>query len=282
MSETVSEDRRRFHLHLVSDATGETINSVARACLVQFEGIDPIEHAWTLIRTTGQMEKVLAAIAANPGIVLFTIVNDDLRSQLREGCRKLQSPCIAVLEPVLGALASFLGLQASGRPGGQHELDAEYFARIDAMTFALAHDDGQSARNYDEADVILVGVSRTSKTPTCIYLANRGIKAANVPIVPGCPVPPELMQARHPLVVGLTKDPGQLIQIRRNRLRLLAQDEQTDYVDPESVREEVAQARRLCAEHNWPVLDVTRRSIEETAAAIIQLLGEHRTGPSPK
>jgi hypothetical protein len=282
MSETVSEERRRFHLHLVSDATGETINSVARACLVQFEGIDPIEHAWTLIRTSGQMEKVLAAIAAHPGIVLFTIVNDDLRSQLREGCRKLQSPCIAVLEPVLGALASFLGLQASDRPGGQHELDAEYFARIDAMTFALAHDDGQSARNYNEADVILVGVSRTSKTPTCIYLANRGIKAANVPIVPGCPVPPELTEARHPLVVGLTKDPGQLIQIRRNRLRLLAQDDQTDYVDPESVREEVAQARRLCAEHNWPVLDVTRRSIEETAAAIIQLLGEHRLSPSPK
>jgi len=282
MSDTVSEDRRRFHLHLVSDATGETINSVARACIAQFEGIDPIEHVWTLIRTTGQMDKVLAAVAANPGIVLFTIVNDELRSQLREGCRKVQTPCIAVLEPVLGALASFLGLQASGRPGGQHELDAEYFARIDAMTFALAHDDGQSARNYDEADVILVGVSRTSKTPTCIYLANRGIKAANVPIVPGCPVPVELMNARNPLVVGLTKDPGQLIQIRRNRLRLLAQDEQTDYVDPESVREGVAQARRLCAEHNWPVLDVTRRSIEETAAAIIQLLGEHRDSPPAK
>ena len=279
MSDAASEEKRRFHLHLVSDATGETINSVARACLVQFEGIDPVEHTWTLIRTSGQMDKVLAAITANSGIVLFTMVNEDLRSQLREGCRKLQVPCIPVLDPVIGALAGFLGLQASGRPGGQHELDAEYFARIDAMTFALAHDDGQSARNYDEADVILVGVSRTSKTPTCIYLANRGIKAANVPIVPGCPVPPELMNARHPLVVGLTKDPGQLIQIRRNRLRLLAQDDQTDYVDPESVREEVAQARRLCAEHSWPVLDVTRRSIEETAAAIIQLLGEHRASP---
>lgn len=276
MSDTVSEDRRRFHLHLVSDATGETINSVARACLVQFDGIDPLEHTWSLIRTSGQMEKVLSSVAANPGIVMFTIVNDELRGQLREGCRKLQVPCIAVLEPVIGAFANFLGLQASGRPGGQHELDAEYFARIDAMTFALAHDDGQSARNYNEADVILIGVSRTSKTPTCIYLANRGIKAANVPIVPGCPVPPELTQARHPLVVGLTKDPTQLIQIRRNRLRLLAQDEQTDYIDPESVREELAQARRLCAEHNWPVLDVTRRSIEETAAAIIQMLSEHR------
>ena len=276
MSDMANDEKRRFHLHLVSDATGETINSVARACVVQFDGIDPTEHVWTLIRTAGQMEKVLGAIAAHPGIVLFTIVNDELRTQLREGCRKLQTPCIAVLEPVIGAFTSFLGLKASGRPGGQHELDAEYFARIDAMTFALAHDDGQSARNYDEADVILVGVSRTSKTPTCIYLANRGIKAANVPIVPGCPVPPELLKARHPLVVGLTKDPGQLIQIRRNRLRLLAQDDQTDYVDPESVREEVAQARRLCAEHDWPVLDVTRRSIEETAAAIIQMLSEHR------
>jgi regulator of PEP synthase PpsR (kinase-PPPase family) len=281
MIDSNGEKKRVFHLHLVSDATGETINSVARACVVQFEGIDPIEHVWTLIRTSGQMDKVLAAIAAHPGIVLFTIVNDELRNQLREGCRKLQTPCIAVLEPVIGALASFLGLQASGRSGIQHELDAEYFARIDAMTFALAHDDGQSARNYDEADVILVGVSRTSKTPTCIYLANRGIKAANVPIVPGCPVPPELLSARNPLVVGLTKDPGQLIQIRRSRLRLLSQDDQTDYVDPESVREEVAQARRLCAEHHWPVLDVTRRSIEETAAAIIQLLGDHRS-PSPK
>jgi [pyruvate, water dikinase]-phosphate phosphotransferase / [pyruvate, water dikinase] kinase len=279
MTDADSEEKRRFHIHLVSDATGETINSVARACLVQFEGIDPVEHIWTLIRTTGQMDKVILAITASPGIVLFTMVNEDLRVQLREGCRKLQVPCIPVLDPVIGALAGFLGLQASGRPGGQHELDAEYFARIDAMTFALAHDDGQSARNYDEADVILVGVSRTSKTPTCIYLANRGIKAANVPIVPGCPVPPELTNARNPLVVGLTKDPGQLIQIRRNRLRLLAQDDQTDYVDPESVREELAQARRLCAEHSWPVLDVTRRSIEETAAAIIQLLGEHRAIP---
>ncbi len=279
MSDNAAGEKRRFHLHLVSDATGETINSVARACVVQFEGIEPVEHTWSLIRTSGQMDKVLLALTANPGIVLFTLVNEDLRSQLRDGCRRLQMPCIPVLDPVIGALAGFLGLQASGRPGGQHELDAEYFARIDAMTFALAHDDGQSARNYDEADVILIGVSRTSKTPTCIYLANRGIKAANVPIVPGCPIPPELMNARRPLVIGLTKDPGQLIQIRRNRLRLLAQDDQTDYVDPESVREELAQARRLCAEHRWPVLDVTRRSIEETAAAIIQLLGEHRSSP---
>ncbi len=272
------EPAKIFHLHLVSDATGETINSVARACLVQFDQVEPHEHAWTLIRTSKQLEKVLAGIEAHPGPVLFTMVNEKLRMELVAGCHRLQVPCIPVLDPVIMALASHLGMQAQGLPGRQHELDAEYFGRIDAMNFALSHDDGQSAQDYDLADVILVGVSRTSKTPTCIYLANRGIKAANVPIVPGCPVPPELLTARRPMVVGLTKDPAQLVQVRRNRLHLLSQAEDTDYVDPEVVRKEVAQARRLCAENNWTVLDVTRRSIEETAASIIQMLSKYRGG----
>ena len=267
-----------YHLHLVSDATGETINSVTRACLVQFEGVEPIEHSWTLIRTPGQMEKVLAGIEAEPGLVLFTLVNDQLRGMLQDGCRRLQLACIPVLEPVIGALGSFFGLKSRGLPGRQHELDAEYFERIDAMSFALAHDDGQSSWTYDQADVILVGVSRTSKTPTCIYLANRGIKAANVPVVPNCPLPAELLTARRPLIVGLTKDPVHLVQVRRNRLLLLSQDQETDYVDPEIVRQEVAAARRLFAEHDWPVIDVSRRSIEETAATIIQLLGRQHGG----
>jgi hypothetical protein len=269
---------RSFHLHLVSDATGETINSVARACLVQFEGIEPVEHTWPLIRTSGQMEKVLAGIGSNPGPVLFTMVNDQLRSLLQDGCRRLQIPCIPVLDPVIGALGSYLGMQSSGRPGRQHELDAEYFSRIDAMSFALSHDDGQLSHEYDDADVILVGVSRTSKTPTCIYLANRGIKAANVPVVPGCPLPSELLMTQRALIVGLTKDPAQLVQIRRNRLTMLAHSDATDYVDPEVVRKEVAAARRLCTQHGWPVIDVTRRSIEETAATIIQMLVRHRGG----
>ncbi len=265
------------HLHLVSDATGETINSVTRACLVQFEGVEPIEHSWTLIRTPGQMEKVLAGIEAEPGLVLFTLVNDQLRGMLQDGCRRLQLACIPVLEPVIGALGSFFGLKSRGLPGRQHELDAEYFERIDAMSFALAHDDGQSSWTYDQADVILVGVSRSSKTPTCIYLANRGIKAANVPVVLNCPLPAELLTARRPLIVGLTKDPVHLVQVRRNRL-LLLQEQETDYVDPEIVRQEVAAARRLFAEHDWPVIDVSRRSIEETAATIIQLLGRQHGG----
>lgn len=265
----------KFHLHLVSDATGETIHSVARACMSQFEGVEPVEHNWALIRTHSQIQKVVAAVEKNPGVVMFTLVNEELREALLEGCRQLQIPCIAVLDPVIASLGNFLGVKAKGMPGRQHIMDAEYFGRIDAMTFALHHDDGQAVQNLLEADIILAGVSRTSKTPTCIYLANRGIKAANIPIVPGVPVPAELTGLRNrpgePFVVGLTKDPARLVQVRRNRLQMLSQDANTDYVDLESVREEVTAARRLCTKHNWPVLDVTRRSIEESAAAILQL-----------
>jgi [pyruvate, water dikinase]-phosphate phosphotransferase / [pyruvate, water dikinase] kinase len=262
----------RFHLHLVSDATGDTVHSVARACLVQFEDAEAIEHIWSMVRTKAQIERVIAGVEANPGVVLFTLVNETLRGPLQEGCRKLGVPAIPVLDPVIGALANHLGRKSRGLPGQQHLLDNEYFARIDAMTFALNHDDGQSSWGINDADVVLVGVSRTSKTPTCIYLANRGIKAANVPIVPGVPLPPELEKAERPLIVGLTNDPERLIQVRRNRLSMLHQDEATDYTDIEAVRSEVAQARRLFAQNHWPVIDVSRRSIEETAAAILKLL----------
>ncbi len=264
------------HMHLVSDATGETVNSVARACLVQFAGVEPIEHNWTLIRTKGQMFKVLRGIEEYPGAVLFTIVNDELRTVLVEGCRKLSVPCIPVLDPVIHALAAYLKVEISGRPGLQHEMDAEYFHRIDAMNYALTHDDGQAGADLNQADIVLVGVSRTSKTPTCIYLANRGIKAANVPVVPGCPLPDELIGLTRPLVVGLTKDPARLVQLRRNRLRMISESgQESDYTDLESVREEVALARRLCSTHGWPVIDVTRRSIEETAATILNHYMRH-------
>jgi regulator of PEP synthase PpsR (kinase-PPPase family) len=262
----------RFHLHLVSDSTGDTVHSVARACLVQFEDAEAIEHIWSMVRTKAQIDRVVAGVEANPGVVLFTLVNETLRSALQDGCRRLGVLVIPVLDPVIGALASHLGRQSRGLPGQQHLLDNEYFARIDAMTFALNHDDGQSSWGLNDADVVLVGVSRTSKTPTCIYLANRGIKAANVPIVPGVALPPELAAATRPLIVGLTNDPERLIQVRRNRLSMLHQDESTDYTDIEAVRSEVTQARRLFAQNHWPVIDVSRRSIEETAASILKLL----------
>ncbi|HLJ64696.1 MAG TPA: pyruvate, water dikinase regulatory protein [Stellaceae bacterium] len=266
----------KFHLHLVSDATGDTVHSVARACLVQFEDVEPVEHIWTMIRTKHQIERVIAGIRTNSGLVLYTLVNEALRGHLVEACRRLQVPAIPVLEPVIGALAVFLGRQSRGLPGQQHLLDSEYFHRIDAMTFALNHDDGQSASGLNDADVILVGVSRTSKTPTCIYLANRGIKAANVPLVPGMAPPPELLAASRPLIVGLTNDPERLIQVRRNRLSMLHHHEGTDYTDSEAVRAEVTAARRLFTERHWPVIDVTRRSIEETAAAILKLLARRQ------
>lgn len=273
----------QLHLHLVSDATGETIHSVARACMVQFEGVDPIEHNWALIRTKGQIEKLLTEVERLPGIVMFTLVNEKLREALLEGCQNLQVPCIAVLDPVIASLANFLGVKAHGQPGRQHIMDAEYFGRIDAMTFALHHDDGQSAQTLNEAEIVLLGVSRTSKTPTCMYLANRGIKAANVPLVPGVELPGELAALENdgdgPFVVGLTQDPAMLVQIRRNRLQMLSQDANTEYVDLESVRQEVAAARKLFSRHNWPVLDVTRRSIEESAAAILQLYERRQPDP---
>ena len=248
------------------------MHSVARACLVQFDEAQPIEHVWSMVRTRGQIDRVIAGVEANQGVVLFTLVSDVLRQLLQEGCRKIQVPAIPVLDPVIGALASYLGRRSRGLPGKQHLLDNEYFARIDAMTFALYHDDGQSSWGLDDADVCLVGVSRTSKTPTCLYLANRGIKAANVPFVPGVALPPELLAAKHPLIVGLTNDPERLIQLRRNRLDVLHHDHPTGYTDIDAVRAEIREARRVFAERHWPVIDVTRRSIEETAAAIMKLL----------
>jgi regulator of PEP synthase PpsR (kinase-PPPase family) len=260
----------RFHVHLVSDSTGDTVHSVARACLVQFEDIDAIEHIWSMIRTHSQIDRVIGGVGANPGVVLYTLVNDELRQPLIDGCRKLQVPAIPVLDPVIGALASYLGAQARGLPGQQHLLDSEYFQRIDAMTFALNHDDGQSLWGLNDADVVLVGVSRTSKTPTCIYLANRGVKAANIPIVPGVPLPDELFALTRPLIIGLTNDPDRLIQVRTQRLASLHHDEASEYTDLSKVRDEVVQARRLFTDKNWPVIDVSRRSIEETAAAILK------------
>ncbi len=268
--------KNNFHLHLVSDATGETINAVATACLSQFEGMDPIEHIWTMVRSDRQLQKILDSIEANPGLVLFTLVNEHLRTLLEERCRKIDVPCIAVLDPVLGALANYLHATASHMPGRQHALDSEYFARIEAMNYVMAHDDGQLTHDLDKADVVLVGVSRTSKTPTCLYLANRGYRAANVPFVPGTPLPPSLEELTRPLVVGLVADPNVLVQVRRNRLKMINDTDETSYTDLETVKAEVLQARQLFSRNGWPVLDVTRRSIEETSAAIMQMIIEKK------
>lgn len=267
-----------FHVHLVSDSTGETLNAMAKAVTARFDGVIPIEHIYALVRSPKQMERVLEEIAMAPGVVLHTLVDRDLRSQLEDGCRTLDMPQIGALDPLVGALSRYLGAALSTRVGAQHILDHEYFNRIGALDYAMAHDDGQgSAEQLEGADVVLVGVSRTSKTPTCIYLAHRGIRAANVPLVPGQEDGERLLSLKNPLVVGLTVSPDRLIQIRRNRLDGLNADRASTYVDHDAVRDETVKARRAFERRGWPTIDVTRRSVEETAAAIVNLISERRT-----
>lgn len=263
-----------FHLHLVSDATGETLNAVAKATCAQFEAVRSIEHVYALVRSPRQLERVLKDIEGAPGIVLCTMMNNNLRAILEERCQQLAIPCLSVLDPVLGILGNYLGTELSHKAGGQHVLNAEYFKKIDALNFTMAHDDGQNAHELNDADIVLLGVSRTSKTPTCIYLANRGLRAANIPIVKGVPLPSELDELKNPLVIGLTISTHRLVQIRRQRLISMKVKEETSYVDQVEVQKEIILARRIFDKHNWPALDVSRRSIEETAAAIMNLFSE--------
>jgi len=261
-----------FHLHLVSDSTGETLNAMARAVCARFDGILPIEHIYALVRSRRQVDRVLREIEGSPGVVLHTIVDKELRAALEDGCRELELSCIAALDPLITALGRYLGASLSTRVGAQHALDAGYFERMDALNYAMAHDDGQSGGDLDSADVVLVGVSRTSKTPTSIYLAHRGVRSANIPLVPGAEPPAQLFDLKRPLIVGLTVSPDRLVQIRRNRLLSLKEDRESAYIEQEAVRDELVRARRLFERHGWPVIDVTRRSVEETAAAVINLL----------
>ncbi len=264
----------RLHLHLLSDSTGETLETMAKAALAQFDGVETLKHFWPMVRGEGHLTRILGEIAQHPGLVLFTLVNADTRRRLEAGCRALGIPAVAPLDPVTDALSAMLGQVAKARPGRQHILDDAYFARVDAIQFTIAHDDGIGWENWEEADILLAGVSRTSKTPTSIYLANRGYKTANIPIVVESPPPQSLYSLRHPLVVGLITSADRLIQIRRNRLISLNQAPETDYVDAGAVARELAFAKRMFADNGWPVIDMTRRSIEEAAAAIIGLAGE--------
>ena len=250
---------------------------IAKAALAQFEDADVTRHFWPMVRSRQHLDRIVPDLASNPGLVLYTLVNADTRARLEEQCRQLGLPAVPALDAVTEALESQLGQEAHGKPGRQHAMDEAYFKRVDAIQFTIAHDDGVGWENWEEADIVLAGVSRTSKTPTSIYLANRGYKTANIPIVVESPPPDALYRLRKPLVIGLTTAPDRLVQIRRNRLLSLHEDTETAYVDDERVREEVKYARRMFADNGWPVIDVSRRSIEETAAAAIRLLS-HRSG----
>lgn len=270
--------QQKFHLHLVSDATGTTLLGLARACLAQFENIEPVQKFWPLVRTQRQLERIIVRIEENPGPVIFTFVDKKMRHRLQDKCEELGVPCVAVLDPIIRNLSSYLGMHAQGVPGLQHAMDDAYFKRVAAIDYAMRHDDGKTLKGLSEADIILVGVSRTSKTPTSVFLARRGIKVANIPLVPGVEVPPEKFQLEKPMYIGLTAAPNRLVQIRRNRLHADEEDnkpayvDDNEYLDEDKIEEEVRKARRLFSKNDWPVIDVTKRSVEETAAQIMTYL----------
>ncbi len=270
-----------FHLHLISDATGETLTTMAKAAAVQYAQMRPIEHVHPLVRTGKQLERVLQEVALARGVVLFSVVKKELVEEIERRCRELKVPCLHVLQPIMKIFESYLGAPQTPIVAGQHVLDAEYFARIDALNFAMAHDDGQLPQDLNRADIIILGISRTSKTPTSIYLAQRGYKTANLPLVPGIEPPAALAQPHTAFVVGLVASADRIAEVRRNRVQLIGDRKLDDYVDRTQITEEIQYSRRLCARHGWPVIDVTRRSVEETAATIIRLLHDRRGGASP-
>ncbi len=267
---------KRINLHLISDSTGETLSSVSRAVLSQFENVESNDFYWPLIRNKFQLEKVMEAITKDPGIVLYTILQDDLTELLKNHCYELQIPCIPVLSRIITEFSNYLGMNMSHTIGRQHILDEEYFSRVEAISYTLNHDDGQSAWDLYDADIVIIGVSRTSKSPTSVYLSCRGYKTANVPFVTIDTIPDTVYDLKKPLIVGLTINPEKLVQIRQSRLTSIGQDVKTDYIDVESIKNEIAESRKLFSKLNCVTIDVTQKSVEETSARIIQLLQEKR------
>jgi len=267
-----------FHLHLVSDSTGETLRTISKAAIVQYGEVRAIEHVHPLMRSQKQLDRVLQEIEQAPGIVLYTIIDRALGLELESSCGRLKLPCVPVLDPIMQVFDSYLGAPHSPIVGGQHVLDTDYFRRIDALNFTMLHDDGHVPDDLDKADIVILGISRTSKTPTSIYLANRGYKTTNIPLVLGLPLPPQLDKPTKAFIVGLVANPERIAQIRRHRVMTLADRQLGDYVDRDLIAKEVAYSRQLCQKHGWPVIDVTRRSIEETAAAIVQYLEARKSG----
>jgi regulator of PEP synthase PpsR (kinase-PPPase family) len=272
---TVSENKI-INLHLISDSTGETLASVARAALSQFEGVESNDFVWPLVRTKTQIDRVLEKIQQNPGIILYTILHDDMVESLKRKCFELKIPCIPVLSHIIAEFSGYLGMNISHTVGRQHLLDNEYFSRVEAISYTMTHDDGQSAWDLYDADIVIIGVSRTSKSPTAIYLSCRGYKTANIPFVSLETIPQTIYDLKKPLVVGLTINPEKLMQIRQTRLASLGHEAETDYIDMSAIKKEVMESRKLFAKLQCPIIDVTKRSVEETAAKIINLSQDKR------
>ncbi len=261
------------HIYLISDSTGETVSIVARSIYARFENINFLENKWALIRTVKQIDNITNVVADKPGIVLYTMINLKLENYLKEKCEKINVSAHNVLDNTINKIKKFYEIKPDvGQiPGRQHSLSKDYFDRIESLQYAIANDDGKRSLNLEKADIIFFGVSRTSKTPTSIYLANQGYKVANIPFV--------LNQklnfteiSKKTLVIGLFASPERLQQIRRSRLHSLKENRDTNYIDIEVLKKEIEEAKKICARNKWSTIDVTKKSIEEIAATALEYL----------
>ena len=271
MNNIYNKQKKEINIHLVSDSTGETIENTVSATISQFPGVKRKEFFWPMTRTEDQIKDITENLKKNPGLVVFSIVDDNNRSLLESNCKELNIPYISPLDSLLNTFKKLLALSETKITGVQHKIDENYFKRVDAFEFAMQHDDGQRISSMSEADIILVGVSRTSKTPTSIYLANKGYKVANIPLVANTHLPEELFGFEKPIIIGLIKDPRSLMQVRQTRLKMMGENNQTSYDDINHIKFEISQARLIFTKYAWPSIDVSRRSVEETSASVIKI-----------
>ncbi len=267
----------KFQIHLVSDSTGNTLNTIAQACLSQFDDVQVELHAWPLTTSCEQIDSIVDLVKKNPGLVLYTMVEPEMAARLEELCDENNIKTFNILMAPIKILESFFNAEFKAHPGEKHKHDIVSISRLVAMEYALKFEEGKAdMRELEKADLVLVGPSRTSKTPTCVYLANKGIKAANITIFTDKPLPDELFKLKDKLIVGLTAKPERLVELRRNRLKIFDTFIQTDYLDQNAVEDEIAAARKIYTDNAWPILDVTNRSIEDVCDDIITLIRKHQ------
>ena len=262
-----------YQIYLVSDSTGETLDRIFMALKAQFKNFKYEIHQFSFTRTENQITKILNNIKKNKGsVILYTIVDNKLAKFLVQESNEKNIPCFGVLEDLIINFSKLLNQKASHIPSGQHVLDEEYYQRVEAIQFTMNHDDGNMVEDIHKSDIVLLGVSRTSKTPTSIYLANKGYKTSNIPLVNENSIPEYLKKNPSLMcVVGLSTEPQRLIDVRKNRMNLIKENENIDYTNLNKISEEVEEAKKTFKKYRWPVLDVTRKSVEETAASVIKI-----------
>ena len=262
----------KYNVYLVSDSTGETLDRIFLSLKSQFANFEYNKKEFAFIRTEQQINKIIKECnELDNAIILYTIVETKLAKYLAQQSEKFSVPCFGVLGNLILSFSKLLNQKAIQKPSAQHVLDEDYYKRIEAIQFTMSHDDGKKIDDIDNADVVLLGVSRTSKTPTSIYLANRGYKTVNIPLVLDQKIP-ENLKANELCIIGLVADPERLSDIRRNRVAMMKEQQLKEYTDLESIKKEVEDSKKLFKKNNWPVIDVTRRSVEETAASILKII----------